>query len=127
MSQDIRLCFFFIRSKSLYTLFRSFLDKNHLKNESIKCISASKLQDTKSALDIFDFLEKRNLLTPKNADTLLECLWCMHRKDLIQKLGFEYPNRLEATILRLNTIMPFRLVYPFNAQTLFAEQKIIIS
>ena len=71
------------------------------------CFTASKLENADSALTIFESLKKGNKLTHTNVDILLECLWWMHRKDLIRKLGFD-PKEVEKFIPGLNEILPFR-------------------
>lgn len=70
-------------------------------------LPASKLENADSALSIFENLKKGNKLTHTNVDILLECLWWMHRKDLIRKLGFD-PKEVEPFISGLHQILPFR-------------------
>ena len=79
--------------------------------------SASKLENADSALSIFENLKKGNKLTHTNVDILLECLWWMHRKDLIRKLGFD-PKEVEPFISGLNQILPFRLAFAFSEQVI---------
>lgn len=70
-------------------------------------LPASKLENADSALSIFENLKKGNRLTYTNVDFLLECLWWMHRKDLIRKLGFD-PKEVEPHIPGLSNILPYR-------------------
>ena len=70
-------------------------------------VSASKLENADSALSIFENLKKGSTITYQNVDFLLECLWLMHRKDLIRKLGF-VPNVIAPYVPHLNQVLPFR-------------------
>ena len=70
-------------------------------------ISASKLEVADNALSIFENLKKGNKIHYENVDFLLECLWLMHRKDLIRKLGF-VPEDVKPYMAHLNQVTPFR-------------------
>lgn len=70
-------------------------------------LPSSKLHNADSALSIFENLKKGNRLSHTNVDFLIECLWYMHRKDLIRKLGFD-PKEVERFIPGLSGIFPFR-------------------
>lgn len=70
-------------------------------------IPASKLQNADSALSIFENLKKGNKISHTNIDILLECLWWMHRKDLIRKLKYD-PAEVGKFIPGMHEIIPFR-------------------